>query len=65
VLAPARIAKKLDVDSRGDHRLAMSAAVLAVLGGSVLHLPGADCVAKSFPDFWRELTKVGVALASP
>ncbi len=44
--------------SRGDHRLAMSAATLAVLVGARLQLLEPDCVGKSFPGFWAQLEKV-------
>jgi 3-phosphoshikimate 1-carboxyvinyltransferase len=44
------------VDSEGDHRIAMSAAVAALAaaeGDTTIH--DADCVAVSFPGFWDEL----------
>nr|WP_255671779.1 3-phosphoshikimate 1-carboxyvinyltransferase [Corallococcus sp. AS-1-6] len=53
---PARFA----MDSRGDHRLAMSAATLCVLSGVPLELTGPECVEKSFPGFWRQLARAGV-----
>jgi 3-phosphoshikimate 1-carboxyvinyltransferase len=46
--------------ARDDHRMAMSAAVLARLHGVSLTLDGKDCVSKSFPTFWREAEKAGV-----
>jgi 3-phosphoshikimate 1-carboxyvinyltransferase len=52
-------------DARDDHRLAMSAAVLAHLAGVRLTLTGAEAVAKSFPGFWREAGKVGVRVDHP
>jgi 3-phosphoshikimate 1-carboxyvinyltransferase len=59
VLPPRNVAP-LVLDSAGDHRLAMSAATLAVLAGVPLRLSGADCVEKSFPTFFRELELAGV-----
>jgi 3-phosphoshikimate 1-carboxyvinyltransferase len=50
----------LEVHSRGDHRMAMSAAILAVLTGAPLALHEPDCVSKSFPRFWDELAVAGV-----
>ncbi len=47
-------------DARDDHRLAMSAAVLARLHGVRLTLRGMDSVAKSFPHFWLEAAEAGV-----
>lgn len=54
-------AQAIAFDSRGDHRLAMAAATLSALAKVPLQLTGADCVKKSFPGFWREVGKVGVA----
>lgn len=62
VLAPATAPASFEVDSRGDHRLAMSAATLAVLSGSRLALTDPSCVEKSFPGFWAQLERVGVQL---
>ena len=45
-------------DAHDDHRMAMSSAVLAYLGGVRLTLTGREAVAKSFPGFWTELAKV-------
>ena len=48
------------VDCCGDHRIAMMAAVAATRceGGSV-KLFGADCVKKSYPDFWEVYERLG------
>jgi 3-phosphoshikimate 1-carboxyvinyltransferase len=46
------------INSYGDHRIAMAFGVLgAALGG--LTIDGTECVAKTFPDFWDALAKVG------
>lgn len=46
------------IDSHGDHRIAMAFGVLgAALGG--VTVDGAECVAKTFPDFWEALKSVG------
>jgi 3-phosphoshikimate 1-carboxyvinyltransferase len=46
-----------EVDSRGDHRIAMAAAVagLAATGDTAIH--GASCAAVSFPGFWETLER--------
>lgn len=54
--------RAFDFDARDDHRLAMSAAVLAFLGGVPLRLEGKAAVAKSFPSFWDEAAKVGLSV---
>lgn len=47
----------VEVTAAGDHRVAMAMAVAALAAGPVC-LDDADCVAKSFPDFWDEWEKV-------
>ena len=47
-------ASPCDVDPRGDHRIAMAAAVLAAHGDSPAIIHDAGCVAKSYPGFWDE-----------
>lgn len=59
VAPPARF----EMDSRGDHRLAMTAATLSVLSGATLVLTGPDCVEKSFPGFWRQLSRSGARIS--
>lgn len=46
-------------DSHGDHRMAMSLAVMAVKLGEVT-IKDARCVSKSFPDFFNEIEKTGL-----
>ncbi|MBL8912678.1 MAG: 3-phosphoshikimate 1-carboxyvinyltransferase [Archangium sp.] len=60
---PGNIASDFDFDARDDHRMAMTAAVLARLHGRRVKLLGAESVAKSFPNFWLEARKAGVELA--
>jgi 3-phosphoshikimate 1-carboxyvinyltransferase len=53
--------KHVTVDSFGDHRVAMAFAVLgAAIGG--ITIEGAECVAKTFPDFWEMMKKAGVEM---
>jgi 3-phosphoshikimate 1-carboxyvinyltransferase len=59
-LHPPKQVLPLRIASLGDHRRAMSAAVLAVLAQVPLELDDAACVAKSFPGFWAELGRAGV-----
>ncbi|MCR5135967.1 MAG: 3-phosphoshikimate 1-carboxyvinyltransferase [Oscillospiraceae bacterium] len=39
----------------GDHRIAMSAAVAAVIAEAPVTVHGAQCVSKSYPGFWEDL----------
>ena len=43
------------VSSHGDHRMAMSLAVAALRADGPITIEGAECVAKSYPDFFRDL----------
>ena len=42
------------VDTFGDHRIAMSAAVMACFATRPIEVVGAECVAKSYPGFWDD-----------
>jgi 3-phosphoshikimate 1-carboxyvinyltransferase len=46
------------VDGLGDHRMAMSLAVAALLAQGSTTITGADCVSKTYPEFWRDLDAV-------
>ena len=43
------------LSSRGDHRIAMAAAVATLAGSGPVSIEGADCVAKSWPGFFEAL----------
>ena len=47
-----------DVDSMGDHRIAMALAVAALLADGPTTIKNADCAAVSFPDFFDVLDSV-------
>lgn len=46
------------VDSHGDHRIAMTLAVLALRATDEVQIMGAECVSKSYKDFWKDYEKV-------
>ncbi len=48
-----------EVDSWGDHRIAMSLAVLALSVGGETNIKDARCVSKSYPGFWGDLATLG------
>lgn len=56
---PIEKPRPFSVFPESDHRMAMTAATLAVLLGvpAVVHQP--ECVSKSFPTFWEELSLCG------
>jgi 3-phosphoshikimate 1-carboxyvinyltransferase len=46
------------IDSRDDHRIAMAFGVLGTAIGGIA-ITGAECVAKTFPNFWDTLKSLG------
>lgn len=50
---------KCPVDSFGDHRIAMSAAIMAAVAGCEVTIKGAECVAKSYPLFYEDFESLG------
>lgn len=47
------------VESYGDHRIAMAAAILGCFSAAPVLIKGAECVAKSYPDFFDDLAQLG------
>lgn len=54
----AQEAEPVLIDSHSDHRIAMAFGVLGAAIGGVT-VDGAECVAKTFPNFWEVLKSVG------
>ena len=48
-----------DVDSLGDHRIAMAAAIAATKADGPTKIVGAECVQKSYPAFFEDLSSLG------
>jgi 3-phosphoshikimate 1-carboxyvinyltransferase len=55
VAGPAAIRGGCDVDSRGDHRIAMAASVLALFADAPVRILDTACVDTSYPGFWEDL----------
>lgn len=53
---PSRVKPAL-LDPHGDHRMAMAFGLLS-LAEPRIQISDAECVSKSFPDFWRQLEKL-------
>ncbi len=47
------------VDAANDHRIAMMTAIAATKALNPVTVNGAECVAKSYPDFWADYTALG------
>jgi 3-phosphoshikimate 1-carboxyvinyltransferase len=46
------------IDSHGDHRIAMAFSLLGTVVGNT-RIEGAECVAKTYPEFWEVLKSIG------
>jgi 3-phosphoshikimate 1-carboxyvinyltransferase len=51
-----------NIDSRGDHRIAMTAAVLGLLASAPSRVTNADCIATSYPKFVATLRALGASI---
>ena len=47
------------VESCGDHRIAMSAAILSTVAKEITTINGSGCVAKSYPSFFEDFASLG------
>ncbi len=59
IIQPVETLHGGEVDSFGDHRIVMAAAVAAVRADGDVTIRGAEAVAKSYPDFFRDYNKIG------
>lgn len=47
------------VDAVNDHRIAMTAAIASTICNNPVIILGAECVEKSYPQFWKEFCRLG------
>ncbi|MBQ6354500.1 MAG: 3-phosphoshikimate 1-carboxyvinyltransferase [Lachnospiraceae bacterium] len=52
------------VETFGDHRIAMSAAIASTICREQVTINGAEAVTKSYPDFWKELSECTTQLVT-
>ena len=52
------------IETYRDHRIAMTFAILSLKTGSI-RIADPGVVAKSYPDFWEELEKLGFGVGDP
>jgi 3-phosphoshikimate 1-carboxyvinyltransferase len=46
------------IETAGDHRIAMSFAIAGLSASGETTIDDADCVAVSYPNFWRDLQRL-------
>ncbi|MFZ2537476.1 MAG: 3-phosphoshikimate 1-carboxyvinyltransferase [Oscillospiraceae bacterium] len=54
--------EEVTVFAHNDHRIAMSLAIFATCGEYPVIIEGAECVEKSYPNFFEDMQKIGVRL---
>ena len=60
VTGPARLkTPDAGIDSRGDHRIAMSMAILNNFGDKPVTIKNTECVDTSYPEFWQHMEQLG------
>jgi 3-phosphoshikimate 1-carboxyvinyltransferase len=55
-----RPTKLIKLHPHGDHRMVMALSVLAIGGSGSIEIENAECVAKSYPEFFDDLETLGV-----
>ena len=55
--------RKAILNSHNDHRIAMAASLLGLAGDKTI-VAGAECVAKSFPDYFDKLKELGATITT-
>jgi 3-phosphoshikimate 1-carboxyvinyltransferase len=50
------------IDSRNDHRIAMAFSLMGAAAGGIT-IEGAECVSKTYPEFWSVLHHLGVKIS--
>jgi len=58
ILGGGQCLRGTDIDSRGDHRIAMAFAIAGMAADGETRIHGAECADVSFPGFWEALAKV-------
>jgi 3-phosphoshikimate 1-carboxyvinyltransferase len=59
---PEGVAGGVTVDAHHDHRLAMALALVALRAHTPITITGTEHVAKSYPQFWDELARLGATV---
>ena len=58
-----RFKQDVVIQTHGDHRIAMAAAIMGLRGDQPIVIEGAECVAKSYPEFFDDLEVIGAKLS--
>jgi 3-phosphoshikimate 1-carboxyvinyltransferase len=55
--------KSCKINSHGDHRIVMAAAIIGCAGAEI-EIEGAECVSKSYPEFFDDLESLGANIST-
>jgi 3-phosphoshikimate 1-carboxyvinyltransferase len=55
VTGPTKLTGGTEIDSYGDHRIAMAAAILTLFADAPVRVKQTACIATSYPGFWNDL----------
>ncbi len=58
IIRGAQRLRGADIDTRGDHRIAMAFAVAGMAAEGETRIHDAECAAVSYPDFWNTLERI-------
>jgi 3-phosphoshikimate 1-carboxyvinyltransferase len=53
--------RKATISSQNDHRIAMAFSIMGAAAGGLI-IDGAECVSKTYPEYWSTLRSLGVKL---
>ncbi len=59
IIHGGKVLKGGELSAHNDHRMAMTAAVASMICDGEITVVGAECVKKSYPDFWDAFTSLG------
>ena len=62
MIYPSSNIKSSTINSHNDHRIAMACAIAATKANAVVTIENAEAVAKSYPNFYRDLIQLGVKI---
>ena len=52
---------KTVIDSKNDHRIAMAFSIIGAAAGGIT-IEGAECVTKTYPEYWKTIQRLGVII---
>ena len=57
-----KLSTKAELDSYNDHRICMALAILATIAKGKIVINNAECINKSYPNFFKDLESLGIKI---